>query len=103
MTTRHSVLLFGGEVSPSDRGHEGAGGFASDLLAIDPRDGTPQALEVAEPTTAPPARGWAAAAALSDTSGVLFGGLAGSDAAPERLEDAWVLHVDEPMAYHRMA
>ena len=31
------VMLFGGEVSPSDIGHEGAGGFANDLIGIDPR------------------------------------------------------------------
>ena len=42
----------------------------------------------------PPARGWAAAAALSDREGVVFGGLAGSDAAPERLGDAWRVRLD---------
>ena len=80
-----ALLLFGGEVSPSDRGHEGAGGFAADLVAVDPAGGAP--LDVAvdgPPAWAPPARGWAAAAALSPTRGLLFGGLAGSDAAPRR-------------------
>ena len=90
-----ALLLFGGEVSPSDRGHEGAGGFAADLVAVDPAGGAP--LDVAvdgPPAWAPPARGWAAAAALSPTRGLLFGGLAGSDAAPERLGDAWLLDVE---------
>ena len=43
MAMPDALLLFGGEVSPSDRGHEGAGGFAGDLLAIDPLDGELQA------------------------------------------------------------
>ena len=43
---------------------------------------------------APRARGWAAAAALSDREGVVFGGLAGSDAAPERLGDAWRVRLE---------
>ena len=43
---------------------------------------------------APRARGWAAAAALSDMEGVVFGGLAGSDAAPERLGDAWRVRLE---------
>ena len=47
-------------------------------------------------------RGWAAAAALSPTEGVLFGGLSGNDDAPVRLDDAWLLSVEEPMAYSRM-
>jgi hypothetical protein len=29
------LALFGGEVSPSDRGHEGAGGFESDVLLFE--------------------------------------------------------------------
>ena len=33
-------------MSPSDRGHEGAGGFADDLVAIDPLDGAQQQLSV---------------------------------------------------------
>lgn len=111
------VALFGGEVAPSDRGHEGAGGFAADLIAIDPASGTPAHLTVDAGTAdgggdaigsppsaaaAPAARGWAAATAISPTEGVLFGGLAGSDAEPERLGDTWLLTLAEPMAYSRM-
>ena len=91
-----AVVLFGGEVAPSDHGHEGAGCFAADTIAIDPRGGTP--LHVSVDGDAPPARGWAAATALSPTVGVLFGGLAGDDKAPSRLDDAWVLRIGEPMA-----
>ena len=53
------------------------------------------AAEAAEAEAeAPRARGWAAAAALSDMEGVVFGGLAGSDAAPERLGDAWRVRLE---------
>lgn len=92
-----ALLLFGGEVSPSDKGHEGAGAFASDLIAIDAISGAPIHL-VVEDGPKPAARGWAAAAALSPTEAVLFGGLSGSDADPIRTNDAWLLSVDEPMA-----
>ena len=50
--------------------------------------------EAAQAEEAPRARGWAAAAALSDREGVVFGGLAGSDAAPERLGDAWRVRLE---------
>ena len=95
------LLIYGGEVSPSDHGHEGAGDFASDLLAIDPATGAPIQLSVEE-GPAPMARGWAAATALSPTEGVLHGGLSGSDAEPLRLDDTWLLSIGEPMAYNRM-
>ena len=88
------LMVFGGEVSPSDKGHEGAGGFAADLLAIDPASGEPLHVTVDE-GLAPEARGWGAAAALSPSEGIIFGGLTGSDEAPRRLDDAWVLTVDE--------
>ena len=92
-----AVFCFGGEVSPSDRGHEGAGGFASDLVAIDATSG--MQLEVAMASDAPAgyvpqlpaARGWGSATAISKNSAVLFGGLAGDDANPERLDDMWVV------------
>ena len=89
-----ALMLFGGEVSPSDIGHEGAGGFANDLVAIDPKDGSPFTVAVAEGDV-PPARGWAASATLSETEGLLVGGLAGSDTSPERLDDVWLLRVDD--------
>ena len=70
------------------------------MLAIDPLDGELQELSVMAPGNAeageeaPRARGWAAATALSDREGVVFGGLAGSDAAPERLGDAWRVRLE---------
>ena len=53
------------QVSPSDRGHSGAGGFAGDLVAIAPHDGAQVDLRVEGPRwlrRRPAARGWAAAA-----------------------------------------
>eukprot|EP00966_Prymnesium_polylepis_P068826 1598578-Prymnesium_polylepis.2 len=98
-----ALMLFGGEVSPSDHGHEGAGGFASDLIAVDATSGEPLLLDVeGDSGSVPAARGWAAAAALSPTEGVLVAGLSGDDDAPVRLDDAWLLSVGEPMAYSRM-
>ena len=43
------VLIFGGEVEPSNQGHEGAGGFASDLISVDPTNGTPMHLTIEPP------------------------------------------------------
>ena len=87
------------QVSPSDRGHEGAGGFADDLVAFDAATGTPLHVQVvsdapegAQPRL-PSARGWGGAAATSHSSAALFGGLAGDDAAPVRLGDAWTVSV----------
>lgn len=97
-STSRALAVFGGEVSPSDRGHEGAGGFAADLVAFDPHDGAPLDVRVTATDGAasrPPARGWAASATLSDREGLVIGGLSGTDAEPVRLDDAWVLELSE--------
>ena len=86
-----TVVIFGGEVEPSSQGHEGAGGFANDTIAINGVSGAP--IELTVEGESPEARGWAAATALSPTEGVLFGGLTGSDAEPRRLDDAWLLRL----------
>ena len=41
----------------------------------------------------PEPRGWGAMTAVSPTMGVLFGGLAGDDVNPRRLDDAWLLQL----------
>jgi len=119
------IVVYGGEVEPSERGHEGAGGFSGDVLEFD-ADGAARRL-VPAPLTSdrPTPRGWTAMAPLPLTAcnlqarrahkdacaecnehlhackehacrvhAVLFGGLAGDDASPERLSDAWVLHLE---------
>ena len=87
-----SILAFGGEVEPSAEGHEGAGAFADDMVAIDSSTGEQLPVSVisqAADRSLPEARGWGGAAAVSGSQAVLFGGLAGSDEAPRRLEDGW--------------
>jgi hypothetical protein len=97
-----ACLVFGGEVDPSERGHEGAGGFANDVVVLDGSTG-----DLLETVPAPPpseggsasfpwpdCRGWsdAAAAAFEDEM-YMFGGLSGDDANPRRLDDLWRLVV----------
>lgn len=116
------VVMFGGEVNTSDRGHEGAGDFASDLVCIDSATGA--VVECTNTgTNTPPARGWtemttmlpaAAAAATTLTTAeflasnlmqsysqsysvLLCGGLTGNDENPQRLNDTWLLTVTVDM------
>ena len=89
---RHLQVIVGGEVNPSDKGHEGAGSFARDVLVVDV-SGAGEAV-VVHSATMPEAfepRGWSCAAPTPDGGVVLFGGLSGDDAAPRRLDDTWVL------------
>jgi Galactose oxidase, central domain/Kelch motif len=90
------VLVFGGEVDPSDRGHEGAGGFENDLLVLDSKTGA--LLETFKATSSSPnQRGWADADSVDNGSGVgqffVFGGLTGNDTDPVRLSDLWKLEI----------
>ena len=110
--------LFGGEVDPSARGHEGAGGFANDVVLLDRRTGALlQTITQAnhnnskEDTTTttgssvpwPAPRGWADCSAVPSSSAagstggnvlLLFGGLTGDDEHPVRLQDLWRLEID---------
>jgi hypothetical protein len=95
-TLASHVVLFGGEVNPSDRGHEGAGGFSDQvvLLGTDPTATTTTTkLTVAPSLVAkgPVARGWSAGDSDGANSLYLFGGLTGDDVQPERLDDLWKL------------
>jgi hypothetical protein len=89
-------VIFGGEVDPSDRGHEGAGGFENDVVVLDETTGTFLASLPAEGGPWPQTRGWSDAAAVDNGgSGQLyiFGGLSGDDENPERTDDLWVLTI----------
>ena len=83
-------IIFGGEVDPSNRGHEGAGNFERDVVLL---DGTTGALsEVVKPGLGeewPEARGWADGTVSGDGTFYVFGGLAGDDVSPVRLGDLW--------------
>ena len=92
------ALIFGGEVNPSDLGHEGAGGFENDVAVL---DGTTGALLSSIPSSSgwPVERGWADGAAGEATKGLtgrfyVFGGLTGDDQNPKRLNDLWQCDVE---------
>mmetsp|Transcript_21631 Transcript_21631/g.33067 ORF Transcript_21631/g.33067 Transcript_21631/m.33067 type:complete len:347 (+) Transcript_21631:78-1118(+) len=91
------AVIFGGEVDPSAKGHEGAGGFENDLVYLNEVTG-----KFLESTSAigenwPETRGWADADGIDEGNGVgelyLFGGLSGDDSKPTRLDDLWRLQV----------
>jgi len=86
--TASHIYLFGGEVDPSSLGHEGAGGFANDVVQISPDGVTTHAPTDASPTT----RGWADGDG-NDKALYVFGGLTGDDSNPVRLNDLWKLEL----------
>lgn len=86
-------VLFGGEVDPSARGHEGAGDFANDVVLLDSKTAAYLGSISAASSDWPETRGWSDGATYDDGKGnsylYLFGGLSGNDAAPERFKDLW--------------
>eukprot|EP00574_Skeletonema_japonicum_P000167 CAMPEP_0201739112 /NCGR_PEP_ID=MMETSP0593-20130828/45602_1 /ASSEMBLY_ACC=CAM_ASM_000672 /TAXON_ID=267983 /ORGANISM="Skeletonema japonicum, Strain CCMP2506" /LENGTH=541 /DNA_ID=CAMNT_0048233361 /DNA_START=263 /DNA_END=1888 /DNA_ORIENTATION=- len=94
----NKCVIFGGEVDPSAKGHEGAGGFERDVVILDGTSGS--VLENIKPAVAggddenywPGNRGWADATVYEDTF-YIFGGLAGDDVSPIRLDDLWQCQV----------
>ncbi|GAX14619.1 hypothetical protein FisN_6Lh402 [Fistulifera solaris] len=88
------AVIFGGEVDPSDRGHEGAGGFANDLVLLDEATGEYQETIPASETAKdwPETRGWSAGD-VHQNALYVFGGLSGDDASPRRLDDLWKLEL----------
>lgn len=92
------ALIFGGEVDPSDRGHEGAGGFENDIVILDEKTGAlKETILSANSGNWPGPRGWSAGDAHEDSNGgsqlFLFGGLSGDDENPTRLNDLWRLEI----------
>lgn len=83
------VVIFGGEVDPSDRGHEGAGGFENDIVLLDETTGVMKETKKSQEGW-PETRGWSDAA-CDDSHFYVFGGLSGDDANPRRLNDLWKL------------
>ena len=90
-------IIFGGEVNPSDRGHEGAGGFANDVCLLDETTGAFLESVRNDAVDWPQERGWAAGAVSDNGNGTgelhLFGGLSGDDTSPLRLDDFWRLDI----------
>lgn len=64
----HVMVFFGDEVSTSDRGHEGAGDFASDVVCIDFAGESVSVVQsdAIDTATAPLARGWTEMATISN-------------------------------------
>jgi Galactose oxidase, central domain len=98
------AIVFGGEVDPSDKGHEGAGAFENDIVVLDERTGAYLSTRkaAADEMSWPEQRGWSDAASTetpSDGGGTghlfLFGGLAGDDTNPQRLNDLWRLDIQK--------
>merc|ERR1712198_58485 len=87
------IAVFGGEISESSKGHEGAGGFSNKLILINE-----ETLEVtiADPKNdesgMPTQRGWSSGCSLPNNKSQLavFGGLSGNDDNPKRLGDLWI-------------
>eukprot|EP00270_Netrium_digitus_P018002 TRINITY_DN6769_c0_g1_i1.p1 TRINITY_DN6769_c0_g1~~TRINITY_DN6769_c0_g1_i1.p1 ORF type:complete len:343 (-),score=86.76 TRINITY_DN6769_c0_g1_i1:234-1262(-) len=90
------ILLYGGEVDPSDLGHMGAGNFIDDVWLLDTEKEQWVAV-VAEPESGKPgpgARGWYAAAEFG-SSMLVYGGNSDTN---DRLDDMFVLTVESDLA-----
>lgn len=91
-TIRNKIVLYGGEVDPSDQGHMGAGAFSSDVLVFDTDKliwSRPQ-VKVEEGAD-PGARGWYAAASFGNSM-LVYGGNSDSN---DRLDDIFLLSLEE--------
>lgn len=90
--TTNVLVIFGGEVNTSDRGHEGAGDFADDLVIIDTETGIVLPCNNVGHCK-PEARGWTSMTKISNNKAILFGGLSGNDDNPIRRNDSWLLEI----------
>eukprot|EP00551_Chaetoceros_affinis_P008319 CAMPEP_0203669514 /NCGR_PEP_ID=MMETSP0090-20130426/5867_1 /ASSEMBLY_ACC=CAM_ASM_001088 /TAXON_ID=426623 /ORGANISM="Chaetoceros affinis, Strain CCMP159" /LENGTH=384 /DNA_ID=CAMNT_0050534217 /DNA_START=15 /DNA_END=1169 /DNA_ORIENTATION=- len=107
-------IIFGGEVDPSDCGHEGAGSFENDIVMLEESTGKfiksfvndtqsdgSNGNAIGSSTSWPQVRGWSDSASVdadeTNSCGKLyvFGGLAGDDTNPERLDDFWALSLQK--------
>lgn len=90
------LVAFGGEVDPSDKGHEGAGQFAGDVLLCDPSEPLQWSRVPVSGAQAPCPRGWYASAGPlpAGAPGGMAGGVVvhgGLNVDNERLDDMFVL------------
>lgn len=85
-----SIVSFGGEVDPSDKGHEGAGEFTADLVVLQIQDGAQwtKVEAIVTDSQLPCPRGWFACAS-TDAGLIVHGGL---DCGNERLGDLFILN-----------
>lgn len=85
-TVGNHLIVLGGELEQSNVGHLGAGDFGDDLVTLNVE--TLQFGEL-EQNLRPVGRGWTRLTEAGSDSFVLFGGLAGNDEKPVRLNDTW--------------
>lgn len=90
---KDAIVIFGGEVDPSAKGHEGAGGFENDVVVLDSSTATYlNVVKASNESNCPAPRGWSACCEKPGTSTMwIFGGLSGDDSNPVRLGDLWRL------------
>lgn len=94
------VCVFGGELEPSARGHEGAGNFSNDVLCLNttPNEERVSQVALSDPKAEQPCpRGWLESSLLRTGDGTadiaVFGGLSGNDESFTRKEDMWILRL----------
>jgi len=93
-------VIFGGEVDPSEKGHEGAGGFENDIVLLEESTAKYLGSTPADSSESwPETRGWSDGDGIDDGNGkgqlYFFGGLSGDDANPKRLSDLWRLELQK--------
>lgn len=90
------ICIFGGELTPSARGHEGAGNFSNDVLCLSTNDGSVVCATTDQEKPIP--RGWLDSALVKSEANfaeiVIFGGLTGTDDDHVRNNDTWIYKVE---------
>ena len=93
---KDKLVLVGGELEPSARGHAGAGNFSDQATIIGfEGSGGDATVTVGGSCRGPVARGWSAGAVWRDDRVVVVGGLCGDDTQPVRLMDVWEGRIEQ--------
>jgi len=92
----NKIVCFGGEISPSIIGHNGAGKFSNDLYIFDGNDATikKNKINYVFPERPLP-RGWSSGCNFTKDEIIIFGGLTGNDEFPKKLNDIWILELQK--------
>ena len=91
-------VIFGGEMSPSQKGHEGAGNFFGSVHVFAEKDRQLKLKKIElkhEPDLGPSPRGWTSGVSIGQNRFAVFGGLTGDDTNPQRLDDLWICDLKE--------
>jgi N-acetylneuraminic acid mutarotase len=88
------LLVFGGEIDPSDLGHAGAGDFSNTTYCMDPKTRTWHTVLTSngDDQYYPGCRGWAASCELSNRGVIVSGGM---DNENKRLDDLYLFDYHE--------